>query len=474
MNKKETTEAIKNFVEFNSIDISYLMNTQPEVGKVFNLVLNELSKEYGSGEPIEIKEEFDYTKLFEIQERPAQEVSELKVGDKVYIPTAKRASSDAISSSNVIKNNRNPFLWVTEIDFDDNSIVLNDDTTDTGDFFYIDDVVPYPGNPMIGDTVIVKGNYPLELTITDYDNRYKRYTVVKTEAQVQETSPIGALWLASNLYSGAITIKGVEESLTKEQEPEAMIDPDAPLLYSANSLVGLTIEQVTSRKYEEYKVLELKKIKKVNVEYRVSGVESGNTINLSIPKTMIPELLRGKTRNGVRIKEIADLTENERRKRIKNYDKPTSSTPAISQPTSQVAQGQYSLNISTLPEKVNYYAIIDVNTGDRPSPSQSAGELKSKYGLDSKVATGLLNTLFAGNDGKWYKLSERGNKWVWAAAKQDEIDKYMSTVKDYSKMSKPELNDLKNEITEALSVLEPSDEEYKELTQELSKINKYI
>jgi hypothetical protein len=41
-------------------------------------------------------------------------------------------------------------------------------------------------------------------------------------------------------------------------------------------------------------------------------------------------------------------------------------------------------------------------------------------------------------------------------------------------MPKSKLNDLKNEITEALSVLEPSDEEYKELTQELSEINKYI
>jgi nucleoid DNA-binding protein len=467
MNKKETTEAIKDFVEFNSIDIAYLMNTQPEVSKAFNLVLNALSKEYGSGEEIEIKQEFDYTKLFEIQERPVQEVSELKVGDKVYIPTMKRGGSDALSTSNIIKNNRNPFLWVTEIS--GNSIVLNNDTTDSGDFFYIDDVVPYPGNPMIGDTVIVKGNYPLELTITDYDNRYKRYTVVKTEAQVQETSRIGALWLASNLYSGAITIKGVEESLTKEQEPEATIDPD-----DFDTLVGLTIEQYTSRKYEVYKVMELVKTKKVNVQYRVSNVKSGNIVNLSIPKPMIPELLRGKTRNGVRIKEIADLTEDEKRKKIKNYDKPTSNTPAISQPTAQTPQSEYRLNISTLPEKVNYYALIDVNTGDRPSPSQSAGLLKSMYGLDSKVATGLLNTLFAGNDGKWYKLSERGNKWVWAAAKQDEIDKYMSTVKDYSKMPKSKLNDLKNEITEALSVLEPSDEEYKELTQELSEINKYI
>jgi nucleoid DNA-binding protein len=468
MNKKETTEAIKNFVEFNSIDISYLMNTQPEVGKVFNLVLNELSKEYGSGEEIEIKQEFDYTKLFEIQERPAQEVSELKVGDKVYIPTMKKGRFDAISTSNVIKDNRNPFLWVTEINFYDNSIVLNNDTTNTGDFFYIDDVVPYPGNPMIGDTIIIgKGDKATEIQLISYDNNDKSYT-----AQPQSGNPItiGALVLATGLDAGTMAIKGLEEvNATKEQEPEPMIDPD-----DFDTLVGLTIEQFTSRKYEVYKVMELVKTKKVNVQYKGSNVKSGNIVNLSIPKTMITELLRGKTRNGVKVREIGNLTEDEKRKKIKNYDKPTSSIPAISQPTAQVAQDQYSLNIPTLPKRVNYYALIDANIGDRPSPSQSAGELKSKYGLDSKAANGLLNTLFAGNDGKWYKIAERGNKWVWAAAKQDEIDKYISTSKDYSKMSKSELNDLKNEITEALSVLEPSDEEYKELTQELSEINKYI
>ena len=80
MNKKETTKELNDFIVYNSEDILNLYNKEPELGNAFNLLLNALSKEYGSGENIEIKQ--PETQL-EIQPeiKPKAVKAEIKVGD---------------------------------------------------------------------------------------------------------------------------------------------------------------------------------------------------------------------------------------------------------------------------------------------------------------------------------------------------------------------------------------------------------
>lgn len=83
--------------------------------------------------------------------------------------------------------------------------------------------------------------------------------------------------------------------------------------------------------------------------------------------------------------------------------------------------------IPTKPEKLNFDYLFSSNSGDRKSPTQSAGQLRSMYSGKPKYEKELFNTLFQGNDKNWYKLiKDKDNVWRWSKAEEQ------------SEMKKPE------------------------------------
>lgn len=71
-------------------------------------------------------------------------------------------------------------------------------------------------------------------------------------------------------------------------------------------------------------------------------------------------------------------------------------------------------NIPTKPEKLNFDYLFSSNSGDRKSPTQSAGQLRKMYGGKPKYERELFNTVFQGNDKNWYKLiKDKNDVWRW-------------------------------------------------------------
>jgi hypothetical protein len=94
--------------------------------------------------------------------------------------------------------------------------------------------------------------------------------------------------------------------------------------------------------------------------------------------------------------------------------------------------------------------LLSSNSGDRKSPTQSAGQLRSLYANKPKYEKELFSTLFKGNDNNWYKLGkDKNNTWRWEKADEQskeespakkvfsneafDIDKKISIVKEKGK-----------------------------------------
>jgi hypothetical protein len=107
-------------------------------------------------------------------------------------------------------------------------------------------------------------------------------------------------------------------------------------------------------------------------------------------------------------------------------------------------------NIATKPEKLSFDYLLSSNSGDRKSPTQSAGQLRSLYANKPKYEKELFSTLFKGNDNNWYKLGrDKNNTWRWEKADEQskeespakkvfsneafDIDKKISIVKEKGK-----------------------------------------
>jgi len=80
--------------------------------------------------------------------------------------------------------------------------------------------------------------------------------------------------------------------------------------------------------------------------------------------------------------------------------------------------GKYKLPIDTVPYELNnYYSFFTKNTGDRNSPTQSAGDLRqfTKNSINEReIRRELLTTYFRGNDNMWYSvfITDDG-VWKW-------------------------------------------------------------
>lgn len=129
MTKQETIKELNDFVALNSVDINNLYINEPQLGEAFNALLNAISKEYGSGEIIEIKQP-------EVQPEVQPISNIIKVGDKVKIPLTK-SSGSLIEDSKVIqraKSKGQNFLYVSKINED--YVILNDhESQGMGDYF---------------------------------------------------------------------------------------------------------------------------------------------------------------------------------------------------------------------------------------------------------------------------------------------------------------------------------------------------
>ena len=320
MNKKETTETIKNFLDFNSSDISQLYLMYPEVGNVFTTVLNELSKEYGSGESVDQKIiELTVTKLPPKIERPIQDKKNLKIGDKVYIPTTKKGSADDIKNSNVVLKNNKPYLIIGDIR--GGTYVVNNKPSYGGDFYTLDDLTPYPGNLLIGDKLILPGTEK-KLLFSGYKEKDKQYIfdVLDEFGNKSNEQNIDIMTVMTNLNTGNWKIEGYEETITEpvaevKKEEVKMIDPNSPY-----SLIGFTVVLISARRFKKFKIKDLLKINPKTIVYKFEDSE-GKLKEMTIGKTIIPDILKGKIRGDVSVEEIYNMKEDERIARIKDYQK---------------------------------------------------------------------------------------------------------------------------------------------------------
>lgn len=387
MNKKEATKTIDDFIRFNSFEIAELYNQEPALATVFGNVLNVLSKEYGSGEDViakidESKKLVEETlKVQSAKKRQPQDVSELKIGDRVYLPDTKKGDNiqGTVVYTEAVKRNQ-PYLYVTDIDdkSDPNTeITLSVDVGDDGDFYRLkqDKIKPYPGNLLVGDSFMFPAS-----------NQMLKITKFVEDAVYFETP------------------EGNENSISTTYLIKRLLEGDANW-YDAEGN-ELTYDAPTEIKAQ-------REVKKTAQKPKVSG---------------------GK------------------------------------------------LVIETIPALVEFHNLFafDYNTGNRNSPTQSAGELY-RYLSNRPITKDVLETLYKGNDQLWYKLVPSGKSWVWKKATQGDVNtarakekSTTTTSTDYANMTKKELKQMKEEIEQGMGYLAKDDPEYMELESELKQINNLL
>jgi hypothetical protein len=131
--------------------------------------------------------------------------------------------------------------------------------------------------------------------------------------------------------------------------------------------------------------------------------------------------------------------------------------------------------IETIPSEMSVYLAMDSNTGNRNSPTQSAGDLKSII-KDTEYETEVLNAYYMGNDGDWYKLNvEKSGIWKWKKADPQPTQNATTTLnKDYASMTQNELKQRISDLKVAMTVFDEEDDEYKDFETELDLIELYV
>ena len=157
MDKKEATQNIQDFIQFNAFDIALLSIQEPLIAKAFEGVLNALSLEYASGDNYTQKiEEIVRRENEKLKPIRQQTASELKAGDRVYLPKTKskgNRNSSVIEKAEIANQD---YLFLREIESDVYTLIsdassLNKDFG--GDYFLQKDLIPYPNNVIFGDEI---------------------------------------------------------------------------------------------------------------------------------------------------------------------------------------------------------------------------------------------------------------------------------------------------------------------------------
>ena len=148
---------------------------------------------------------------------------------------------------------------------------------------------------------------------------------------------------------------------------------------------------------------------------------------------------------------------------------------STNQATPQNSKKGVTQNIETIPSEMSVNLAMDNNRGNRNSPTQSAGDLKSII-KDTEYETEVLNAYYMGNDGDWYKLNvEKSGVWKWKKADPQPTQNATTTLnKDYGSMSQFDLKQRISDLEIAMTVFDEEDDEYKEFATELDLIKLYV
>ena len=114
---------------------------------------------------------------------------------------------------------------------------------------------------------------------------------------------------------------------------------------------------------------------------------------------------------GNTIKEVIENINNKENIYIAGYKFPIAYF--TDQPLTAEATSGLKLSIETIPSRLKRSYIFSTNKGDRKAPSQSAGNLYSRYANLPAAKLELLNTFFKGNDGAWWNLKQVKGTWRW-------------------------------------------------------------
>lgn len=114
---------------------------------------------------------------------------------------------------------------------------------------------------------------------------------------------------------------------------------------------------------------------------------------------------------GNTIKEVIENINNKENIYIAGYKFPIDYF--TDQPLTAEATSGFKLSVETIPATLKRDYRFIANTGNRKAPSQSAGNLYSRYANLPAAKAELFNTFFKGNDGTWWKLKQVGTEWRW-------------------------------------------------------------
>ena len=114
---------------------------------------------------------------------------------------------------------------------------------------------------------------------------------------------------------------------------------------------------------------------------------------------------------GNTIKEVIENINNKENIYIAGYKFPIAYF--TDKPLTAEATSEFKLSIETIPSTLKRDYTFSTNKGDRKAPSQSAGNLYSRYANLPAAKAELFNTFFKGNDGAWWKLKQVRTEWRW-------------------------------------------------------------
>jgi len=394
MNKQETTKELNDFLDFNQSDIEKLYDTNTELANAFGVLFNAVSNEYGSGE--------DFTTQFKNLTAPAQK-SYFKVGDIVVFLTSVGSIKEGDSKTKALPG------------------VIGEIVEDVSDI-----------------NVESEGSYFRIQSGNDY-------WVNKTKINDMPT-----IRLADSIEA--------EMYRNSSAPSKPSIDVNDP-----KSLVGYTLHFSTG----EWKVVEFLKNNPKNKRYRLEDLTKRKLVEYDISMSIVTRWLKGEKVKGssgttyivelqsnysapapakqnvsafpikvgdyfrninwytsdyVLVEKITDdeiigvdedgiSFSSSKSSFIHNYD---IGEVKVGPTIDSVLMGRtVTLDVETLPAQLNYQIGFEKNKGGRQSPSQSAGDLYRAYKNNKEIYDELISTYFKGNDGKWWKLINQNNTWVW-------------------------------------------------------------
>jgi len=254
-------------------------------------------------------------------------------------------------------------------------------------------------------------------------------------------------------------IGDIIESIYNKQKYK-VIDPDKKGISKLLNLESNVVQDFNSTSNPHFKL-----VKKSSGFPTMQYVESPATQDIRVLNKVVAEYIYAKTDEEKLFKktlikdQIDTLKKYLSKKEIQDVKKWEGAingaiSSAMSVLNSNVlkpkTETMFKQNIATKPEKLSFDYLLSSNSGDRKSPTQSAGQLRSLYANKPKYEKELFSTLFKGNDNNWYKLGkDKNNTWRWEKADEQskeespakkvfsneafDIDKKISIVKEKGK-----------------------------------------